>query len=780
MWCLTHSTVQFLVLAAFCAINNSSPFCSHASFDPARRPAIRDVHRASNGQLDGYEEEDGEERITPYTNKGPEESQMFDFIRDYLDREEQLSTQATEDGSEDSSSPRESFSVGSNPGSDVNSNNNQWTHMIALPVDACHELLLELESVQRAILYHCPILVHACIAPAVTRLPLLLVNANNERTTAASKQLHQIVQDVVQDFVTAADDIRGSPQQTLDEDESPDAVLTSLDAVNREIQGEEDLTTANSQGTRPWLLSFETLEIDGSQNDVLLTVAKPKTAGTKKLQAFVQALRLRIQEAAGWACELPHDPQRDLSANALLFRPRIPFMRLPTTWKDIVREELLKDTTDDDTEVDMDLVLSDQGGNGISPIFWGQWSEDIFGEEIRMREVAIYRRRRTSGTKMNLSPETEQSFYLPEFSIPLPEGNDALSKLESKFESYQEKRMLEAEEAVEMEALPTDSSRDTSVLGEDEEDLLMTKTRERLEALYSQEEATIEAKVTKVEKEDTFSKSEPVASTSTNGETDIEEEADFDWRPVERPEDPSALDGWMRQRIQEAVASRARIQSITELARKKDKPPIAENPVFKKYKEGTLVPEQSKSVSVQKLPPFPSREHCTGFWRIVSSPTGFDVEEGDSSRSENLVLRVDGTIAGGPILDQESRQKASGGTWRMTGETRESARLRIRLVIPPKKERILVMEGPLEKLSMSSDLPLASSTFGIPLLEERAARSSTDIEDLLICNGNVWIEDALTKKNKNDIGKFSLMKLNVPTDPSQFTITIPKPIRHQD
>lgn len=116
----------------------------------------------------------------------------------------------------------------------------------------------------------------------------------------------------------------------------------------------------------------------------------------------------------------------------------------------------------------------------------------------------------------------------------------------------------------------------------------------------------------------------------------------------------------------------------------------------------------------------------------------------------------------------------------MTGEEPEDARLRIRLIIPPKKERILVMEGSLEKASMSGDFALASSTFGIPALEERAARANDEIEDLLYCSGNVWIEDAISGLNRVEIGKFSLLKLNVPTHPSQFTITIPRPIRNQD
>ena len=59
----------------------------------------------------------------------------------------------------------------------------------------------------------------------------------------------------------------------------------------------------------------------------------------------------------------------------------------------------------------------------------------------------------------------------------------------------------------------------------------------------------------------------------------------------------------------------------------------------------------------KELERYPSREHCTGIWRVVTSPTGFPAEESGDDKSENLVLRVDGRTAGGPILDMESRQR---------------------------------------------------------------------------------------------------------------------------
>jgi hypothetical protein len=43
---------------------------------------------------------------------------------------------------------------------------------------------------------------------------------------------------------------------------------------------------------------------------------------------------------------------------------------------------------------------------------------------------------------------------------------------------------------------------------------------------------------------------------------------------------------------------------------------------------------------------------------------------------------------------------------------------------------------------------MASSTFGIPQLEEKAAQAAEETEDLLFCGGSVWIEDAVTGKDR--------------------------------
>lgn len=90
------------------------------------------------------------------------------------------------------------------------------------------------------------------------------------------------------------------------------------------------------------------------------------------------------------------------------------------------------------------------------------------------------------------------------------------------------------------------------------------------------------------------------------------------------------------------------------------------------------------------------------------------------------------------------------------------------------------MQGKVELVSTKSDIQLASSTFGIPQLEAIKARAAVKMDDVVYCKGDVWVEDAITKKNRSDVGAFSLMKLSTSADPGDFTITIPQPIRNQD
>ena len=53
-----------------------------------------------------------------------------------------------------------------------------YTHLVAIPLETNHDLLLELESIQRAVLYNCPLLINAVITPELTRMPMLYVNVD--------------------------------------------------------------------------------------------------------------------------------------------------------------------------------------------------------------------------------------------------------------------------------------------------------------------------------------------------------------------------------------------------------------------------------------------------------------------------------------------------------------------------------------------------------------------------------------------------------------------------
>ena len=628
-------------------------------------------------------EEDELDRIG---STSPEKSRMTDFIASFLKKSGQESSETFW---------KEEESMVEDP--------DTCTHLIAMPVDNCHELMLELESVQRGILYHCPVLVHACIQQAITRLPLLYVRTSG---ASATSKLFSIVEDVMEDHLL----------QPVEDDEELD-----------------DRTILNEDGTRPFTLQFTSLEIDGPKNEILQAVAS--VDDSNKLRTIVEDLQKRILKDTTWQTMLPPDPQTEQ------FRARIPFMRLPDNyWEEVLEKP--KGTEDEEFV----FLPSEDGGNGISPIFWGKWADDDFGT-ARMREIAVFKRvSQTTGLN-------EKAFYLPEKYLTLPEGNRAMSKQETYYQDYQEQRILEAEGIQADEA--TGGTPQQPILSDD--DALLQMTRDRLEQLYTQE---------------TINTSAAVKTIETGA---IDSDDSVTQGLVEKPVDPAVLDDWTRDRLQNIVSSRAKVQSEKELSQPKNKPPIEDNEIFKKFKNGTLAPKQEAPPPAPELPPFPSRPHCGGFWKVLESPTGFAVEETDSSRTDNLVLRVDGTTAGGPILDQTTRQKAAGGAWRLEGDD-----LRIRLIIPPGKERILVMQGKVELVSTKTNIQLASNTFGIPKLEARQARSAAEMEDVIYCKGEVWVEDAITKMNRSEVGSFSLMKLSTPSDPKEFSITVPQPTRNQD
>ena len=753
------------------------------SHSPQKYSCLALAASASNQEDEQANNEEDEEDWDPSPSSpsmdapmGPEKSRMVHYISDFLKKEANV-----DDQGEDSAAS-----------SNNNHNKEECTHLIAIPLGACHDLAIELESVQRAILYHCPVLVHACVVSATTRLPLLYVHApslqqSTMTTQEATDMLHQIVEEVVQKHINVKPEI-------------------NTDVVKVDEHGvveEEPLHGLNKEGIRPLALTFQSLEIDGPNNQVLQTVALPDDPGTRRLQQFVLELQQTIATRLKWKTSLPpddhiasgNDDDDDDTDNENkqappVFRPRVPFMRIPSNFEDYL------DPLPEDRDEEY-MRTSDEGGNGISPIFWASWWDDVFGT-TRMREIGIYPRTSSSfsATGGGIAGLGEDAFHMPFRLTCLPDGNDSLTKQEAKFESYQEQRIQQAEydfeqdQAEEM-GLKDSSAREDALV----DDPLLEKTRARLESLYQEgnpvatsDDSDLDQLLAEEEEEqrrrpkvdatllDDWTQARIRQANMAQGNTmydaDDEEDGQYDdvqkeiqesiagdaVEPDSKPSaptaddnDPNQLDDWTRERIRKTIASRQSVKTQEQLATKKDKVPIQDNSVFQKFKDGTLVPEAQKQAAWKgkEIAPFPSREQFVGFWQIMSSPTGFppDDDGGDGSKSENLVFRVDGTTAGGPVLDPETNQKAAGGTWKITpseDDEDESAQVRIRLVIPPKKDRILVMEGTATKramVSLKNLPPMASSTFGIPELEEKTNKSKQDDTDVdeekIYCSGKV-------------------------------------------
>eukprot|EP00529_Nitzschia_sp_RCC80_P000446 CAMPEP_0113466778 /NCGR_PEP_ID=MMETSP0014_2-20120614/14456_1 /TAXON_ID=2857 /ORGANISM="Nitzschia sp." /LENGTH=870 /DNA_ID=CAMNT_0000359029 /DNA_START=1 /DNA_END=2614 /DNA_ORIENTATION=- /assembly_acc=CAM_ASM_000159 len=759
----------------------------------------------------------------------PEKSRMNEFARSFLDKMNQNSDDDVEDEEDDMKipSPPSTTAAGRATTQPVSSRLEDIadaTHLVAIPLEQAHELLIELESVQRAILYHCPTLVDACIPPAATRLPLLYVQAVTGITAGGgvdalvTSTIGKVVQKLVDKHVFGSKNYN---------DDNEDAA----------VSGDADASTVgiNDDGYLPLSLTFQSLEIDGINNSILQTVgvvqedcndaddnendddddddmdesdgvfgSSSSYRRRSRLHDLVSELDSTLS-AMGFRTAFPPDPQsqgRTMEENGgQFFRPRVAFMELPAAVDE--KLTLYKSPDMEIKEEEMKFLTPQEGGNGISPIFFCRWWDDVFARNIRLREVGVYPRnpfQSEDGLKIS------SQFFLPYETISLPDGDQNMVKSEKQFQDYQEQRMKEAQEEMEKEMERSgagfDKEREFSVSNEDstssrtaEPDILMKKTRERLERIYLDE--STEGLLTEINIDnDQVHTADELASPGDDGtdasiadndddsdNSDNNEDGDEvidDWkeRKVIKSDD-DYIDDWMKEKIKKAVNSMESEKARNPV--KKEVPPIEDNPVFKAYKEGSLnaKSEAPKPSSAPQLGPYPGKDHFVGIWRVVKSPTGFDVDDSKEDRSENIVLRVDGTIAGGPTLDLETRQKAAGGTWKMLTDEDGTVRLRIRLVIPPKKERIMVMEGIVDRAGSQSNIPMASNTFGIPQLEELAKGNEDDESlQLMLCSGEVSIEDAVTKKNRVEIGDFSLMKLKGPSKDRQYTVTVPKPTRN--
>lgn len=763
-----------------------------------------------------------------------------------------------------------------------------YTHLIAIPLEENHDLTLELESVQRAVLYHCPLLINACIVAEMTRMPMLYVDASSSASVRSGDNANSEKDSM--DHLLGGRDIfsvmkgdGGANAGAIDADEaSAEDKNLSRDPITKELHNivldvVNELIFSEDGEANPILMQFHGLEMDGDNNGVLSTIGTEMSSGTETLRLLLAEVRRRIEER-GWSTCLPSDePQGGVpDGTAGQWRPRVPFMRLPTNFEESLPPPKGADgnwQTYSDEEKAKYVRLPEEGGNGISPIFWYRWWDDDFpsstiGDKgVRIRDVAIYARTGPFGG-------TEHAFYVPHMKVTLPGGDAALAQKEKQDESASMMRMIEKEDSFGssfdsmdstvnavydnddiddgdepdlgdmdrrmMEALSeggvlwdksqspedTDGGQDVPRFESMEDEIRASRTdaeRRMLEGMYSasksegSEAAEIIDLESKIEDKSSAKGSaipasleEDYAVVAAKAMTERRRASDAMARKMKGANEENK-DGGDDSKKRDIVDAIRKPVTTGDWTKPKNKTPWQNNPIFKDWKtRSTLSEDDANEGKFKPLAPFPSDQHFVGPWRMVSSPTSaFDGNAlfgDDPSTSENIILRVDGLVAGGPILDFENMHKAAGGTWRRfqaeriqveseDEENEEQTRLRIRLVIPPSKERILVMEGQAllgkrREVQMDASSMVAPATFGIPQAEAaketydqaRAAKEDLDYregQEQLRCTGEVWIEDARTGDNRKKLGRFVLEKVAV-DDPKRFVYSVPKPTRIQD
>ena len=202
-------------------------------------------------------------------------SRMNDFISDFLEK----TRLAEEDNGEEEEETNDTTSAKIEDAAleDIT----LATHLIAIPMETACDLMIELESVQRAVLYHCPILLDACIQPAATRMPLLYVQARNPSTQVTST-LAQIVKRLVNRH------------------------MFKKEEIPTDFDFQKDNRGINPDGFRPLSMTFKTLEIDGENNSRLSTVGTVDSEeddivleNDNRLNNFIRDLQASIA-ANGW------------------------------------------------------------------------------------------------------------------------------------------------------------------------------------------------------------------------------------------------------------------------------------------------------------------------------------------------------------------------------------------------------------------------------------------------------------------------------------------------
>ncbi|KAL3761904.1 hypothetical protein ACHAW5_006133 [Stephanodiscus triporus] len=679
----------------------------------------------------------------------------------------------------------------------------RYTHQIAIPLQDSTELHSALQAIQTSLVRDCPRLIRACVMPSLLRMPLLYVdgsawqnvNLGGGGNGSLDAILEQVVYKAIREVVYG-DDIGA----------------TSSDASLIEI-------------AKPILLPFRGLELQGEDNSVLYAVgnnvndesiekAKKKNSsyddedelyfvddflaapvqtggpsGWEILEKLVHNIQDELESKYGlqtcWPSDKPQGEEIEYGFSAIeqkprKWRPRVPFVRLPSDFYQDLRADIEKRPDIPESESPSPI---DMGFDGISPLFWYEaWGEDdiLPPPGVRMRSVAVYRRVVPGGG------EAETSFYVPTSSVgPQTWKSDANSAMG--FVA----RLDDENTGISMQ-LPVG---DTKLMARERRE--KAKAMERLGEVERREEREWEEGKARWMEEMSNQSLGGEKIGMESGDVSVEGDAAYSTPWSERDVDNTSRPTSDSRMIHQPQSSDSKTR--------RELPSIDDNPIFRRFRSGQpQVTSQGQNTALAldgtpptpdaPIPPYPSDAHFVGAWRVVSSPLGaenesFDVT--DSKSSDNFILRVDGQVMGGPILDTQRQHKAAGGVWKMfqairkpIGESTEfeekrssnsltQTRLRIRLLVPPKKERVLVMEGEVTRLvmpgsvdavSQSSDrLIMTNSGLVDDILQniggELIRPEAKNGEVLLYCAGEAWMEDVEGGANRRKVGPFALMKL---------------------
>jgi hypothetical protein len=701
----------------------------------------------------------------------------------------------------------------------------QYSHQIAIPLNDASELHSALHAIQTSLVRDCPRLIRGCVMPALLRMPLLYVDGNSVKNgrilgggsnNGVDAILEHVVHNAIREVVYG-DDVK---------DRSSSFKLPSPGVPMIEM-------------AKPILLPFRGLELQGDDNSVLYVVGndvnvktemKPQKridayyndedeeevytvddwsdatetktkgpSGSEILENLVYKIQSELEGKYGFRTRWPLDePQGDeveydnddpiiaaVKQRQRKWRPRVPFVRLPPDfYKNLQHDSDEKSSADGNTDDEAPSRI-DMGFDGISPLFWYEaWGgEDILSPPgVRMQSVAIYRRMVPGGG------ESETSFYVPSSSsssdtdkkignsLELPVGDSKIMARERREKAKAMERLGDVESRAEREweegkaRWMEERNNDQSLSGKkysspDDEQLNGGIDKGAVTVVGDAAYSTIESAI-------------GVHSIPERVEDDVQTEtghiqSDFTFSTLPQP-------------------------SVTKPRR--ELPNFEDNPIFQRLWKGqSQVTHQGQNTALtldgtppsidEPLPPYPSDAHFVGPWRVLSSPLGIDkavFADAESKSSDNFILRVDGQVMGGPILDAQYQHKAAGGEWKMFRAIRKSGassssiappetqtRLRIRLLVPPEKDRALVMEGEVTRLIMpgtvedvsSSDQEWTMASGGVldgmlQSIEDMQPQAETkNGEGLLYCSGEVWMEDAEGGTKRKKVGTFALMKL---------------------